>query len=93
MVFLPVTQAVSVPFYMTLDLQLSFYRPLCYISGAHYLPLQCLCTTSTILAAAYSYLWYHRLNVNEKNSCHHVIPNLETFVYFSLSFSLLKNVL
>jgi hypothetical protein len=28
--FLPVTQAVSIPFCTTLDLKLSFYRPLCY---------------------------------------------------------------
>ena len=32
--FNPVTQAVSIPFCTTLDLQLSFYRPLCYNSRA-----------------------------------------------------------
>ena len=33
--FQPVTQAVSIPLCMRLDLQLSFYRPLCYNSRVH----------------------------------------------------------
>ena len=59
--FLPVTQAVFIPLYMMLDLQLSFYRLVCYKSRAHCSLLQCLHTTSAILI-----LWYHHLNVREK---------------------------
>ena len=53
--FLPVTQAVSIPFCTTLDLQLSSYHPLYYNSRAHYPLLQYL-RTSAILAGAHSYL-------------------------------------
>ena len=53
--FLPVTQEVPIPFYTTLDLQLSFYRPLCYNSRGHCPLLQCLRTTSAILADEHSY--------------------------------------
>ena len=53
--FLPVTKAVSIPFYTTLYLQLSFYRPLCYNSSAHCPLLLCIRTTSAILAGAHSY--------------------------------------
>ena len=42
-------------FCTTVDLQLSFYRPLCYNSRAHYPLLQCLRTASAILAGAHSY--------------------------------------
>ena len=43
------------PFFTTLDLQLpSIYRPLCYNSRAHCPLLQCLRTTSAILADAHS---------------------------------------
>ena len=44
----PVTQAVLIPFCTTLDLQLTFYRPLCYNSRAHCPLLQCLRATSAI---------------------------------------------
>ena len=45
----------SNPFFMALDLQLSFYCPLCYNSRAHCPLLQCLCTRSAILADAHTY--------------------------------------
>ena len=45
----------SHPFCTTLDLQLSFYRRLCYNSRAHCPLLQCLHTASAILAGAHSY--------------------------------------
>ena len=44
----------SHPFCLTLDLQLSFYRLLCYNSRPHYLLLQFL-RTSAIEAGAHSY--------------------------------------
>ena len=44
------------PFCTTLDLQLSFYRPLCYNSRAHCPLLQCVRTTSDILAGS-SRIW------------------------------------
>ena len=46
---------VSIPFYTMLDLQLNFYSPLCYNSRAHCPLLQCLRTTSAILAGVLSY--------------------------------------
>ena len=36
------------PFCTMFDLQVSFYRPLCYNSGAQCPLLQCLCTTRII---------------------------------------------
>ena len=45
----------SHPFYMTLNLQLSFFCPLCNNSTAHCPLLQYLHTTSAILAGAHSY--------------------------------------
>ena len=51
---LPATQAMSIPFCTTVDLQLSFYRPLGYNSRAHCLLLQCRLTTSAILVGARS---------------------------------------
>ena len=44
----------SQPFCTTLDLQLSFYRPLCYDSRTHCPLLQCL-RTSAILTGTYPY--------------------------------------
>ena len=42
------------PFYTTLDLQMSLYRPLCYNSRTHCSLLQCL-RTSVIIAGAHSH--------------------------------------
>ena len=42
-------------FCTTIDLQLNFYHPLCYNSRAQCLLLQCLHTTSALLAGAHSY--------------------------------------
>ena len=50
---------------MTLDLQLSLYHPVCYNGRAHFLLLQCLHTTDTILAGAHSY-FVVILNVRKK---------------------------
>ena len=71
----PVTQAVSIPFCTTLDLQLSFYRPLCYNSRAHCPRLQCLCTTTAILADANSYFMVSSFKCEGKCRCHDLIPN------------------
>jgi hypothetical protein len=49
------TMHKSHPFCTTLDLQLSFYRPLCYNNRAPRPPLQCLRTTSAIVASVHSY--------------------------------------
>ena len=80
-----VTHAVLVkshPFCMTLHLQLSFYCLLCYNSRAHCLLLQCLCTTSAILAGAYSYFVVSSFKYEEKNSCHDLIPNPHIYIAF-----------
>jgi hypothetical protein len=55
--FLPRSSALvtSHQFYKTLELQLSFYRSLCYNSRVHCPLLQCLGTISAILAGAHSY--------------------------------------
>ena len=45
----------SHPFCTMIDLQLSFYRCLCYNSRAHCPLLQCVRTKSAILAGAHSY--------------------------------------
>ena len=57
-----------------LDLQLSFYHPLCYNSRA-LCPYCSLCTTSTILAGAYSYFVVSSFKCEGENSCHDLIPN------------------
>ena len=64
----------SHPFCTTLDLQLSFYRPMCNNSRLHCPLLQCLRTTSAILAGAHSYFVVSSLNV-KGNSFHDLIPN------------------
>ena len=58
-----------------LDLQLSFYRPLCYNSRAHCPLLQCLRTTSAILAGAHSYFVVSSFKCEGNNSHHDLIPN------------------
>ena len=63
----------SHPFYTTLDLQLSFYRPMCYKIRPHCPLLQCPRTTSAILAGAHSY-FISSFKYEEKNSCHGLIP-------------------
>ena len=65
----------SLPFCMTLDLQLNFYRHLSYNSRAHCLLLQCLLSTSAILAGAYSYFVVSSFKCERKYSCYEVIPN------------------
>ena len=57
-----------------LDLQLSFYRPLCY-NRAHCPLLQCLNTISAILAGAHSYFVVSSFKCEGKNSCYDLIPN------------------
>ena len=58
----------SRPFCMVLDLRLSFYCPLCYNSRAHCPLLQCLCTTSAILAGALYYFVVPSFKCEGKNS-------------------------
>ena len=58
----------SHPFGTTLDLQLSFYHLLCYNSRAHCPLLQCLCTTSVILAGKRSYFVVSSFRCDGKNS-------------------------
>ena len=53
--FLPVSQAVTIPFCTKLDLQLSLYRPLWYNSRTLWPLLQYLRTISAILAGAHYY--------------------------------------
>ena len=66
---------MSIPFCTTLDLQLSFYRPLCYNSSAHCPLLLCIRTTSAILAGAHSYFVVSSFKYEGKNSCHDLILN------------------
>ena len=73
--FLLVSQAVSIPFCTTLDLQLSFYRSLCYNSRDHCPLLQCLRTTSAILAGAQPYFVVSLFKCEGENSCDDLIPN------------------
>ena len=70
------------------DLQLRFYRPVSYNNGAHCSLLQCLCTTSAILAGAHSYFVVSFKCGAEENSCHDLIPNpLTWFVtYYCIIF-------
>ena len=56
------------------DLQLNFYHPLCYNSTALCPLLQCLLTTSAILAGAHSYFVVSSFKCERKNSCHNLIP-------------------
>ena len=70
--FLPVAQVVSVPFCTTLDLQLSFYRPLCYNSRAHCPLLRCLHTTSDIITGAHSYFMVSSFRYEGKKYFHWV---------------------
>ena len=57
-------------FCTTLDLQLSFYRLLCYNSRAHCPLLQCLRTTSAIQAGAHSCFVVSSFKCEGNNSCH-----------------------
>ena len=72
----------SNPFCMTLDLQLSFYRSLCYNSRPYCPLLQCLRTTSTILAGAHFNFVISTFKCEWKNSCHDLIPNLHININF-----------
>ena len=65
----------SHPFCMTLDLQLSFYRLLCYNSIAQCHLLQCLRTTSAVLADAHSYFVISPFKCEGKNSRRDLILN------------------
>ena len=62
-------------FCMMLDLQLSSYHPLCYNSTSHRSLLQCLRTTSAILAGAHSYFVVSSFKSEGKSSCHDLVPN------------------
>ena len=56
-------------------LQLSRYRPLFYNSTPHCPLLQCIRTTSEILARAHYYYVVSSFKCEEKNNCHHLNPN------------------
>ena len=56
-------------------LKLTFYRPLCYNSRTHCSLLQCLRTSSAILAGAHSYFVLSSFKWEGKNRCHDFIPN------------------
>jgi hypothetical protein len=58
-----------------LDLQLSFYRPLCYNSRTHCPLLQCLCTTSATLAGAHTYFMVSSFKCEGKDNWYDLIPN------------------
>ena len=78
--------------FWTLDLQLSFYRPLCY-NRAHCPLLLCLRTTSAILSGAYSYFVVLSFKCEGTNSCHDLIPNPRKYGYVTLlkrTFAFLK---
>ena len=87
-------QAYCSPFFTALDLQLSFYRPLCYNSRTHSPLLQCLRTTSAILPGAHTYFVVSSFKCEGKNSCHDLIPNpcifrnLQIHGYQFLTFSM-----
>ena len=82
---------MSHPFFMMLDLQLSFYCTLYYNSRVHCPLLQCLCTTSAILAGAHSYFVVSSFKCEGKNSYHDLNPNPYTFflhmIYYYLNTS------
>jgi len=59
-----------------LDLQLSLYSPLCYNNRAL---LQCLHTTSAILAGAHSYSVVS-FKCKGKISCHDLIPSPHSYL-------------
>ena len=63
------------PFCTTLDLQRTFCRPLFYNSRAHCPLLQCLHTTSPILAGVHSYFAVSSFKCEGENSWHDLIPN------------------
>ena len=90
--FLPVTQAVSIPFCTMLDLQLLLYHPLCCNSRAHSPLLQCLCTISAIFASANFYLVVSSFKCDWKNRCHDLIPNPRNYciLWWIRIFVLLK---
>ena len=72
----------SHPFCTTLDLQLSFCRPLCYNSRTHN-PLQlCLHTTSALLAGVHFYFMVSSFKCEVKSSWHELIPNPSIFWHF-----------
>jgi hypothetical protein len=71
----------SHPFSTLLDLQLSFYCPLCYNSRVHCSLLQCPCPTSVILAGAHSYFVVSSFKCEWKNSCHDLIPKPPIYLH------------
>ena len=75
----------SHPFCTTLDLQLSFYRPLCYNSRAHCPLMQCLRTTSAKQTGAHSYFLVLSFKCEGKYSCHDLIPNPRTCIYIYIA--------
>ena len=62
-------------FCTTLDLQLSFNRPLCYNSKAHCPLLKCLRTTSAILTGAHSYFVVSSFKYEGENSYRDLITS------------------
>ena len=78
------------PFCRKLDLQLSFYRPLCYNSRAHCPLLQCLRTTSAILAGAHPYFVESSFKYEGNNSCYDLIPNPRTTSHYSNNATLIN---
>ena len=68
------------PFFRTLELQLSFYRSLCYNSRSHCPLLQCLLIKSAIQAGAHSY-FVISFKCEGKKCCHDLIPTLEFNIF------------
>ena len=64
-----------------LDLQLSFYRFLCYNSGAHCPLLQCLFTTNAILAGAHSYFVVFKSEKKFHVKCKVTVLNISILIY------------
>ena len=76
----------SIPFCTTLDLQLSFYRSLCYKRTAHCPLLKCLHTTSAILAGPHSYLVVSSFKCEWKNSCYDLISTLVSLSWIFIAY-------
>ena len=65
----------SIPFCTMVDLQLSFYRPLCYKSRVHCPLLHDLRTKSAIPTGVHSYFVVSSFKCEGNNGCHDLIPN------------------
>ena len=69
----------SHPFCTTLDLQLRFYRPMCYNSRAYCPLLQCLRTRSAIIAGEHSY-FVGSFKWEGNSSCHDLNPKPHIYI-------------